>query len=417
MKTFSLRKIYYGYYIVAACFIILYMLWGMVLNTFPVFLKPMTESMGWSRGDIPIAILIGAVGMTLSAPIAGKAIDRFGARPVMAIGAFIVGVNLMAGSLIQHLWQLYIVFGLIGCGLICSSVIPCSFLISNWFISRRGRAMGIAFAGTSLGGMVMSPVANWIIINYGWQRAFVFSGISTLVVVIPVILLLVRTRPSEMGLEPYKNSSTNTTGEDDNWGVGVKEAFSHKVFWQIALVMLLIGVVTSGIGNHSVAYFTDVGHTSTLATRAWSVVMGVMVLGKLAFGPVADRWGAKNAMAIASILLIASILILPFAQAYSFVMVFAVIYGFACGAPLVINPLLTAGGLGMKNFGAIFGILNMIASLGGSAGPIGAGYYFEAYKTYRPVFYLFAFLMAIAAFTAFLINKGAAVNIATRTDS
>lgn len=404
MKSVSGSKTFYGYYVVAACFVVLYMLWGMVLNTFPIFLKPMTENMGWGRGDLSVALLMGAVGMIVSAPVAGKMIDRLGARPVMAFGTLVVGISLIAGSKVQSLWQLYIVFGLIGLGLICSTIIPCSFIISNWFISRRGRAMSFAFAGTSVGGMVMAYVANEIIIHYGWRTAFTLSGITNLVVVIPVVLLFIRTRPSELGLEPYRDPSDEAAKEDANWGVGVKEAFSKAVFWQIAVVMLIVGIVTGGLGNHSVAYLTDIGHSPTSAALAWSIVMGVMILGKLTFGPLADRWGAKNAMAISCLLFIVSILLLPYAKMYLLTVVFAVIYGFACGAPLVLNPLLTADGLGMKNFGAIFGILNMISTIGGSVAPAGAGYFFQEYKTYYPVFYFFVFLSAIAVIASLSIK-------------
>jgi MFS family permease len=404
MKSASTSRLYYGYYVVGACFIILFMLWGLVLNTFPIFFKPIAEDMNWSRGALAIALLMGAVGTTFSAPVAGKMIDRFGARRVMATGTIIISAGLLAGSRIQHLWQLYVIFGFIGCGLMCATIIPCSFIISNWFVSRRGMAMGFAFVGTSVGGMVGSWAANKIIIAYGWRTAFALSGASIALIVIPVVLLLVRTRPSELGLEPYRDASTDPPGKDDLWGVGVKEAFSRKIFWQIAAVMLCLGVVNGGFGNHSAAYLTDLGHSRDQAALAWSVIMGVMIMGKLAFGPIADRWGAKNAMAIACLLFIVSLLMLPFAKAYSVVMLFAVIYGFACGAPLVINPLLTAGGLGMKNFGAIFGILNMMANLGGSLGPVGAGFYFDKYKTYQPVFYFFVLLTAAACFTALSIK-------------
>jgi MFS family permease len=403
MKSTSPPRVFYGYYIIGACFIILFMLWGVVLNTFPIFFKPIAENMHWSRGALAIALLAGAVGTTFSAPVAGKLMDRFGVRSIMTVGALIIGGGLLAGSRMQHLWQLYIIFGFIGCGLMCASIIPCSFIISNWFVSRRGMAMGFAFSGTSAGGMIGSWVANKIILGYGWRTAFALSGISILLIVIPVILLLIRTRPSELGLEPYRAGS-DSAGGNDNWGIGVKEAFRTKVFWQVATIMLIVGIVSGGFGNHSAAFLTDLGHSPTQAAFAWSLVMFVMIFGKFAFGPVADKWGAKNAMAGACILFIASFFILPYAKAYSAVMLFSVAYGFACAAPLVINPLLTAGGMGMKNFGAIFGILNMMANLGGTLGPVGAGFYFDKYRTYYPVFYFFIFLMAVAALTALLIK-------------
>lgn len=87
MSSSSGPKFFYGYIIVAACFVVLYMLWGMVLNTLPIFLVPITEDMGWGRGQFMLALVMGAIGTTLSAPIAGKMIDRIGARSIMSAGA------------------------------------------------------------------------------------------------------------------------------------------------------------------------------------------------------------------------------------------------------------------------------------------------------------------------------------------
>jgi len=397
-------RFFYGFHIVAACFWILFLCWGMVLNTFPIFVKPMTVDMDWGRGALSLALLMGSVGSALTAPIAGTLMDRIGARPVMATGATIIGIGLLAGSLISQLWQLYIVFALIGCGLMCSTAIPCSLVISNWFTSRRGAAMGVAFAGTSVGGMVMSPIANWIILNWGWRSAFVVSGVTILVLAVPLILLLIRTRPSEMGLEPYLRAGEESENEAEIWGVSLKRALSLPVFWQISVIMFVIGLVTSGLGTHCVAYLTDLEHSPTSAALAWSTVMGVMIVGILLSGPIADRWGARNAMLIDCAVFAVSIAILVWARPYSVVLLFAVVYGLALGAPLVINPLLTGGYLGMKHFGAIFGVLNIMATVGAAIGPVGTGIYFDAQKTYLPVFWLFVALMLATAAVAMLLK-------------
>jgi MFS family permease len=408
----STGKLYYGFYIIAACFFILFMCWGMVINTFPIFLKPIAEDMGWGRGALAMALLMGALGTAVAAPIAGLIIDRIGARAVMATGAAVIGLGLLAGSIVTHLWQLYLAFAFIGCGLMAATVIPCSLVISNWFVSRRGMAMSGAFVGTSVGGMVMSPIANWIILNWGWRTAFVLSGIEILVLVVPVVLFTIRTRPSEMGLEPYQSLQLGVDTPSDDWGVTPREAFSVPVFWQIAAIMLVIGLVTRGLGNHCVAYLTDLEHSPTRAAFAWSAVMGVMILGKLSFGPIADRWGPRIAMAIACGLLSISIVVLTFAKPYWVVLTFAAIYGFACGAPLVINALLTGNYLGMRHFGAVYGVLNLMATVGGAIGPVGAGIFFDTQKTYLPVFYLFIGLMVAVAVVAALM-KSEPLRIAT----
>lgn len=393
-------RLFYGYLVVAACFVILFLVWGMVLNTFPIFLKPIAEDMSWGRGALAIALLMGSIGTAVAAPLAGIIIDRIGARPVMVAGALMIGLGLLAGSQITQLWQLYLVFVAIGCGLMCASIIPCSLIISNWFVSRRGTAMSGAFVGTSAGGMVMSPVANWIIVDYGWRTAFALSGITIMVVVVPVVLLAIRTRPSDIGLEPYRDAGDTTSEAEANWGVGVKQAFSLRSFWQIAAVMLIMGLVAGGLGNHSVAYLTDLDHSPDRAAFAWSLVMAVMILGKLSIGPLADRWSARSAMAGACVLFAVSIAILTFAQPYWIVLVFAALYGFACGAPLVLNSLLTSEYLGMKHFGTLYGVLNIMGTVGGAIGPVGAGIYFDRQGTYLPVFYLFVAMMLVASLVA-----------------
>lgn len=397
-------RFFYGFYVVAACFFVLFLCWGMVLNTFPIFVKPITVDMNWGRGALSLALLMGSVGSALTAPIAGVLIDRIGARSVMTVGVFIIGLGLLAGSTVSQLWQLYIVFALIGCGLMCSTVIPCSLVISNWFVSRRGAAMGVAFSGTSVGGMVMSPIANWMILNWGWRAAFALSGVVILVLAIPLTLFVIRTRPGEKGLEPYHRPEVVGEGEEEAWGVTVKQAFSLPVFWQISLIMLVIGLVTSGVGTHCVAYLTDLEHSPTSAALAWSTVMGVMIVGILLSGPIADRWGARNAMLIDCALFVVSIVVLAWARPYWVVLVFSVIYGLALGAPLVINPLLTSGYLGMKHFGAVFGVLNIMGTVGAALGPVGAGIFFDTQKTYLPVFYFFAALMLATAAVAALLK-------------
>ena len=207
--------------------------------------------------------------------------------------------------------------------------------------------MSAAFIGTSAGGMVMSPVANWIIINYSWRAAMLVNGIIILVVVVPLILFVIRTHPREMGLEPFYKKEADDAPVVDVWGVGVKEAFSLKVFWQIGFIMLIVSIAYGGMGNHCVAYLNDIGHSPTRAAFAWSMVMGVMVLGKLSFGPIADKYGAKISMAVSCILFVVSIGFLMVATPYSIVLVFAAIYGFAlrrsAGHQSFVNRRLSGG--------------------------------------------------------------------------
>jgi MFS family permease len=134
------------------------------------------------------------------------------------------------------------------------------------------------------------------------------------------------------------------------------------------------------------------------------IVMGVMTFGKLAFGRLSDLWGERTAMAWACVLYAGGITVLLFARPYWVAILYAVMYGFASGAPLTINPLLTANYLGMKNFGALYGILNITATIGGAVGPVAAGAAFSRMQTYLPVFCVFIALMLLAAMCSVSIH-------------
>jgi sugar phosphate permease len=389
-------KVFYGYYIVGACFVTLFFCWGMVLNAFPVFVKPLTEDMGWSLTGLAAASLAGAFTSILLYTTTGKFINRFGARAVMIAGALTLGLSLLAGSRATQLWHMYLMNAFVGAGLTLVTLVPCTFVISNWFESRRGTAMSGAVLGTAVGGAVMAPVASWFVTNYSWRTAFVAAGLEIIFIAIPVIYFFIRTRPSDMGLEPYREGAAEVDAGEEAWGVEVGESFSKPVFWLISGNILLIALVTAAIGFHCVNYLTTVGHSLDKGSSVWSVVMWAMIAGKLSAGPISDRWGVKNTMAAVCVLFAISMPFLMRAQSYQAAMAFAVIYGFALGAPLVLNPLLAGDYLGMKNFATIFAVFNIMGTIGGGAGPIVSGVYVDATKLYAPVFYVFAGLLLLA---------------------
>jgi MFS family permease len=169
--------------------------------------------------------------------------------------------------------------------------------------------------------------------------------------------------------------------------------------------MFIFALVAMGIGIHMMPYLTDLGHTEAMAAGIVAAISGMTVLGKIAMGLIADRWGIRKVVALTCATIIAGILLLLRARDVQTAFVFAGIYGFAIGAPLVINPSLTAQCLGLAHFGAIFGILILLSTLGAAIGAVLTGTIYDMWNSYVPAFALYIILTGAAVACGMMARK------------
>jgi predicted MFS family arabinose efflux permease len=222
-------------------------------------------------------------------------------------------------------------------------------------------------------------------------------GCAIILISLPINLLVIRTRPADMGLQPDGGILQSSSPQKVE-GLTVPETFKAQAFWLIAAMMLLFGLVAMGIGVHLMPYLTDIGHMETTAGLIIALISLMTVVGKLGIGIVADRWGIRQTVILTCGMILVGIVLLMKAELLAVACVFAGIYGFAIGAPLVINPALTAQCLGLAHFGAIFGILTLFNTLGAAIGAVLTGAIYDGAKSYMPAFLLFMALTAVAAF-------------------
>ena len=387
-------RLFYGWYIVAVCFVVNFVVFGIAINTFTVYVKPIQADLGWSRGQISLAILFAGIAMGLGAAVIGRLIDRTGARAPMAAGAAVVGLCTILLSRAQSLPYFYAFFVVSGIGLGAATIPPVSLVISNWFSAKRGKALGLAMTGTGLGAMVMVPVSAWIVTNWGWRTSYAIMGCIILLMV-PLNLLFIRTHPSDKGMLP--DGGLAAEGEPVSAeGLSVPEAVRTQAFWMIGAMMVLAGLVAMGAGVHLMPYLTDIGHTESRASLIIAVISGMTVIGKIVMGAIADRWGVRPTVALAFGLILAGFLLLMGAGALPVAFAFAIVYGLGIGAPLVVNPALTAERLGLKHFGAVFGILTLFTTGGAALGAVLTGFIYDAAGSYIPALLLFVALTAVA---------------------
>ncbi|MDO8670080.1 MAG: MFS transporter, partial [Dehalococcoidia bacterium] len=178
VRSIARGQFYYGWVIVAVGFIIGLVMVTFRLYSFGVFVKPISEDMGWSRTAISGVLSFSTVVEGLAALLIGSILDKRGARLLMVFGIAITGVGFIALGFMQTIWQFYLIRAfVIGIGLTCGGNLPINVSIANWFIRKRGKAVSIGLMGASLGGAVMTPFAAYLISVYGWRSAWVVCGV------------------------------------------------------------------------------------------------------------------------------------------------------------------------------------------------------------------------------------------------
>jgi MFS family permease len=412
-KTTS--KIYYGWYIVGVCFITMAMIGG-IGYTFAVFFKPLIEEFHWSRTALAGVVSAGMVVGGLVTPLWGNWIDRAGGRVVIVTAALFAGLSLLLRAYIDTLWQLYFIAIAGSIFFAGIDLIPLSTIISHWFRSRRGTAMGLTLIGGSVGGFLMPPTADWLIARFGWRSSYLILAVVLWVGIIPVAAIFLRKDPIETGLlvndvapQPEINETEKIKEESETVKTvdlmpeeefTLQQALRTSAFWMIAIAFFLPMMSGVGMLTHLVVILTDAGISSQTATAGLGLIAALSMVGRFAFGYAADRFSVRKVFTACYVIeatAVGTLLAMPLIGRNA-LFAYILVYGLTGGGGLVLAPLIIGECFGLKSLGTIFGMLAISAVIGGAIGPLLAGYIFDSTGSYYPAFIIFATAEAAAAF-------------------
>ncbi len=407
-------RVFYGYWLVVVTFIFLLLCIGCGSFSFSLFVRPLEASFGWGRGQVMAGFTLFFVTMGVASPVIGRFVDRFGARPVIPVGAVVMGLGFVLVSQMSQLWLFYLSYVVIGLGGAGIGQVPSSAIISNWFKKRRGAAIGLMSAGVGAGGFVVAPVVARIITDLGWRTAYFSMAVMVWVVAIPLALLVVRTRPSEMGLYPDGASkppdapagASNPTAEASSFTL--KQAARTSTFWLIAVSYFFGCFSSMGLTQAPVPFLEDIGYPVEMAAAAIGMMGVGSAVGKAVFGWLCDRMQPRHAWAIGQAMQVCAALILLNITADSpviLIWVFALLLGLGMGAWLPTLSMLASTNFGLLFYGAVFGAVNMAQSAGTATGPFFAGLMYDATGTYYWVFVIFAALFGIGIPAVLLVKR------------
>lgn len=412
-------KIFWGWYIVMVAAAASFVTGGIYGTGFGVFFKPMAQDLGLTRTMVAGGGTLRTLLSTISLPIIGPLVDKYGPRTIMIIAASMAVMFTMLMGRIQTALDFFLVFAIVG-PLTAAGMgdIVTNTSVSKWFVRKRGRAMALSTSGLSAGIAIVTPINEYVISRWGWRTAWVTSGLIMLVFVLLPTIFFMRRRPEDMGLLPDGEVIPPPTpalseGErsaeqpklaqpEEIWTLG--EALRMPTLWFIIVATDLAGMSVSGIGFHQVPYVTDIGFSSTIAASMITVWGTFAFISKLIFGVLSERIHIRYLMIVSFIGGAAGIVILMNAPSLGLwgVYGYAVTNGFFRGAYPTLVPLTWANYFGRGFLGTIRGVVAPFSLVASAGGPLFAGYLYDRTQSYSVAFGIFVATFLLATVFMFL---------------
>lgn len=369
-------RLYYGWVIVAYGIVATCIGVG-TLTSLSVFLQPVAAELGASRAGVSSVSTLGFLAMGVGGFIWGTLADRFGTRAVVLAGGVLLGVGLLAASQARDLTELQIAYGLVVGLAAGSSFAPLTALTSSWFDRHRSLAVALVSMGLGMGTITIAPLASVIIEAYGWREALMtLSGLAFLIVV-PGSLIL-RQPPQTPAAEiPVGGSDVDMT---------VGQALRTPQFAAIALTFFCCCAAHSGPILHMVSFASLSGAAPLAATGMLTVAGAGGLIGRIAMGLAADRYGAQRVL-IAGLALQA-VTIASYAVIHDLMGLFAlsVFFGIAYGGVMPLYAVIVREYFGARIMGTAFGAVTMVSSVGMALGPLVGGWLYDQYANYVGMF-------------------------------
>lgn len=407
-------RIFYGYYLVAVTFVFLTLFNGCAVSVFSLFVRPLEDSLGWGRSQVMAGFTFFYLLVGFASPVVGRFVDRYGARPVMPIGAVTMGFGLLILSRASDLWMFYLGYIVVGTGAAAMGPVPCSAVIANWFKRKRGTALGLMAAGIGAGGVVMAPFVGFILARFDWRMAYLSMAVLVVAVVVPLSLGLIRTRPAELGLTPDGDSTPparpEESGKKDHelTGLSLRQSVRTSAFWLIAVAISFSNFANMSVFQASSSYLGDAGFSIATAATSLGLVGFGSAAGKILFGWMCDKMPANRVCAIGiGLQLAGTIFLISVHDGSSTLLVwcYALLLGFGVGAWLPTLSMMSSVNFGLLFYGTVFGSLNLLNSTGTATGPLFSGLVYDVTGSYVSAFVACAVLMAIAIPAALMVRR------------
>jgi MFS family permease len=363
----------------------------------PVFLQPIALDTGWSVTGISSAMTIGFLAMAFTSMIWGTLSDRFGPVPVLLTGSVVLAASLGLASLATSLVVFQFVFGLLVGSATAAILPPMMACVTGWFDTHRSLAVSLVSAGMGMAPMTMSPLAAWLVSNHDWRTSMQIVALVVAAIMIP-LSLLVRRAPA---LAAGASTPANAAGEPD---MTLAQALRSPQFIILLATNFFCCATHSGPIIHTVSYAISCGIPMIAAVTIYSVEGLAGMGGRIAFGLLGDRFGAKRILVLGLLAQAFGALGYVFVRELAAFYAVAALFGFLYAGTMPLYAVLVRENFPLRMMGTVIGGTAMAGSLGMATGPLAGGLIYDTFASYAWL-YIGSWIMGLGAFLIIIMFK------------
>jgi MFS family permease len=383
------RRIFYGWYIVAAVFVITTTTSGLAFYNLSILLAAFVAERGFPVALASSATATFFIAAGIGGVISGRLIERIDARFVIAGSAVVAALALGSLTILRETWQLYAFHVVFGFAHGAAGLVPVTTVVARWFNAWRALAFSIASTGLSFGGILVAPAVALTIEHMGLSGAAPFMALAFLLGILPVTILVLRPSPAAMGLAPDGATAAQLATSAPQPAVSFSEAWRNRYFFAVSIAYLfLLGAQVGAIAHiYRLANLRDGVATAALAV---SCMAGSSTIGRLAGGGLM-LWVPTRGFALALMAVQAAALaLLAFAADRPTILAGAVLFGVTMGNSLMMHPLLLAERFGTRDYGRIYSMSQLLTMVGVAGCPALIGLMYEMSGDYQLPFLVVA---------------------------
>lgn len=374
---------FYGWNVIAVALLAAAATLGVVIASFTFFAMAWMDEFGISRGRAMLALSAAQIAGGFLYPVVGYLMDRYPMRWIGVAGILCLAAGLLLASVATNHWQLLLVYALVfSCADTLAGPMLAKTLAAKWFRARRGFALGIASLGMAIGTFVFPPLTAWLLESLGWRGAMLALACGVTALCVPLLLVVVRNSPQEKGVAPEAESAT-AAAAGTSWSA--RAVLRSRAFWCLVIAFLPLLELTTALTANLGPYTRDLGIDTQHAALLLSVWSATMIVGKVAFGALADRINHQTLFAIGLALFALAMLLLASGPSFALLLVTIFLLGLSSGGQLPLVGAIISSQFGPAAFGTVMGLFYLCIRPLALAAPA-AGWIRDTFGSYDPLF-------------------------------